>query len=202
MVPFACYVDADSRRETLTGCNRCMRPGVVGGRLDVMPATVAKFRTNGDPETADLLEHIIYKARLAATLGLCPLCHLRALRALLMKTPKKSPDQACVHIKTLSARVEISHWAWGPHRRRSRTAERVCGGCHTCTRQRTTETLAATRPPGWLRHARFRQWSRGSTTWFAPTSRARSRCAHSSAGHPVASVSLLSAIWNASGVQL
>ncbi|KAK9846288.1 hypothetical protein WJX81_001033 [Elliptochloris bilobata] len=29
--------------------------------LDVMPATVAKFRTNGDNETADLLEHIIYK---------------------------------------------------------------------------------------------------------------------------------------------
>ena len=30
-------------------------------RLDVMPATVAKFRRNGDSETADLLEHIIYK---------------------------------------------------------------------------------------------------------------------------------------------
>ena len=62
------------------------------GRLDVMPATVAKFRTNGDPETADLLEHIIYQARilprLTATLDLGPLGHLRALallRALLMK---------------------------------------------------------------------------------------------------------------------
>ena len=30
-------------------------------RLDVMPATIAKFRTNGDSETADLLEHIIYR---------------------------------------------------------------------------------------------------------------------------------------------
>ena len=30
-----------------------------------MPATVAKFRTNGDAETADLLENVIYKARAA-----------------------------------------------------------------------------------------------------------------------------------------
>lgn len=36
-----------------------------------MPATVAKFRTNGDAETADLLEHIIYKARRAHP-GRCP----------------------------------------------------------------------------------------------------------------------------------
>jgi len=41
-------------------------------RLDVMPATVAKFRTNGDAETADLLENVIYQARAAGPLAPAP----------------------------------------------------------------------------------------------------------------------------------
>lgn len=30
-------------------------------RLDVMPSTVLKFRSNGDEQTAQLLEEVIYK---------------------------------------------------------------------------------------------------------------------------------------------
>jgi hypothetical protein len=37
-----------------------------------MPATVAKFRTNGDAETADLLENVIYQARAAGPLAPAP----------------------------------------------------------------------------------------------------------------------------------
>ncbi len=85
-----------------------MRAGLLVSRLDVMPATVAKFRTNGDPETADLLEHIIYQARilprLVATLGLGPLGRLRAVPfcARCSRNTYKSFEQACVHAIVLT----------------------------------------------------------------------------------------------------
>ena len=49
--------------------------------LDVLPQTIRRFRSNGDAQTADLLEGVVYPVRLRIAISLYPWYHMQRKQA-------------------------------------------------------------------------------------------------------------------------
>lgn len=89
------------RAEALSSSLNRKSPSLLQARgLDVVPQTIARFRSGGDPETADLLEKTIYPV--------CLLCTIPVLH----KFPNRCTFAHLIHLLGDSKRSSQVRAAW------------------------------------------------------------------------------------------